>query len=101
MNELTPDLEQVKENAKNKSTWTKGFFLLVFIFILGLGKTLLIAILAFQFVHILLTGKLNNRLITFGGRFCHYLLQVMEYMIFVRDDRPFPFGEWPSRNIES
>ena len=39
----------IKENIKLQSTWMRGLYLLLFLIIWGIAKTLVIAVMIFQF----------------------------------------------------
>jgi hypothetical protein len=48
-----------------------------------------------QFVVILITGRVNEELKTFNLNLLQYLWELFAFIIFVRDDQPFPIGPFP------
>jgi hypothetical protein len=49
-----------------------------------------------QFIHLLLTGRRNRQLVWLGKVLTDYTSAVLRYITFATEDKPFPFGEWPS-----
>jgi hypothetical protein len=50
-----------------------------------------------QFLHVLFTGETNPRLKDLGLSLARYVYQVVEYLTFNTEVRPFPFDEeWPT-----
>ena len=86
----------VKENAKNSDTWLRGLFILVFgvIFYVLYGVIWLLVI--FQFVTKVLTGALNQQLSDFSISLTRFAFQILRYITFQSEVRPFPFSSWPT-----
>jgi len=51
-----------------------------------------------QLILTLLGGELNQELLHFGGGLSRYILQVVDFLLFLTDKPPFPFAPWPDRN---
>ena len=85
----------IKENAKNVDVWIRGLFILVFgvIFYVLYGVIWLLVI--FQFITKVLTGKLNQHLSGFSAGLTRYAFQILSYITFHSEERPFPFSPWP------
>lgn len=83
------------DNLKNSRTWTRGFFILVFVLVWTVAELLLAAVVIFQFFSQLLTGAVNRRLLNLGQNLATLLYQVALFLTFKSDERPYPFGEWP------
>lgn len=56
---------------------------------------LIMALAALQFVVLLATGRLNEELKSFGLGMVQYLWELLAFIAFGRDDKPFPFGPFP------
>jgi hypothetical protein len=89
------EMDDVKENIQDKQSWLKGFFLLVFIVIAEVSKWVAFCLVVFQFIHVLLTRKPNKHLQDFGASLSQYIYQMMQYLTFNSEAKPFPFAEWP------
>lgn len=80
---------------KNSSVWLRGLFMLIFIFFMGVAKFVTLVVVGFQFLVILFTAEKNNNLLTFGKSLSVYDYQVMLYLTYNSEFRPFPMGDWP------
>jgi len=86
----------MREYLTAKGTWVRGFFMLIFFIIVYYLLSLLIATIAlFQFGSLLFTGKLNLFLLTFGRSLSLYSQQVISFLTYNSEQKPFPFTEWP------
>jgi len=48
-----------------------------------------------QFGFMLLTGKLNEQLLVLGQSLSIYLSQILLYLTYSTEEKPFPFQAWP------
>lgn len=87
--------DEFKKHVTAKSTWLHGFFILLFAVIYSLAKILVVAVVVFQFLATLITGKRNERLLEFGQSLSTFMYQILCYLTFNSDEKPYPFGEWP------
>ena len=90
------NMDKLKEKLLVKDKWLRGLFMLFFIVINHLISWLIVLIALFQFVTDLLTGKPNYKLLAFTKNLNSYLLQVVNFLTFNSDKKPFPFTNWPS-----
>lgn len=91
----------LEKNVRSKSTWLR----LVFMIVMGIAWSIAVfitsAVVVVNFFYVLLTGKTNGRLTEFGQSLASYLYQIVRFMTFNTDRRPFPFdAEWPSSKEE-
>jgi hypothetical protein len=50
-----------------------------------------------QFFHVLFTGNTNEQLKTFGHSLAIYSYEIVDYLTFNTETKPFPLGaDWPS-----
>jgi Domain of unknown function (DUF4389) len=92
--EKPSDLEQ---NLRARSTWLRLVFMIVIAICNELARLVGSAIVLLQFLHVLFTGKPNERLKDVGLSLAQYVYQVVEYLTFNTEVRPFPFdAEWPA-----
>ena len=56
---------------------------------------LLLVLATVQFVVLLITGRVNEELKSFNLNLLQYLWEVCAFIIFVRDEQPFPLGPFP------
>ncbi len=53
------------------------------------------AVVLFQFIAKLITGKTNDQLLLFGRSLSLYIYEIWRFLTFNSEDLPFPFAEWP------
>lgn len=88
--------DDLKENITAKETWFRGLFILLFGFLLAVGRVVLWAVVVVQFLFTLISGRANEKLLKFSAGLCRFLYQCFLYVTFNADEKPFPFEEWPS-----
>ena len=95
--EATGSRPRIEENIKSKSTWLRLLFMLVVLLLWSLSRIVTGAVIVLQFFWVLFTGESNQQLRHLGEQLARYTYQIIRYMTFNSDDRPFPFDlEWPS-----
>jgi uncharacterized protein DUF4389 len=85
-----------KENAKNVDVWTRGLFILIYGVIFYFLFFLIWLLVIFQFLMKLITSELNGQLLDFSDSLTKYVSQILLYITFKSEERPFPFSAWPS-----
>jgi len=84
-----------KENLSNRNIWARGLYMLFFAFAYGIAEAITTLIALFQFVYVLLTGKVHRKAQTFAATLGAYILQIVQYETFNSELQPFPFSDWP------
>ena len=87
--------EDLKANLTRRETWMRGLFILLLGGLGFLGQLILLAAVVFQFVSTAITAERNHQVLTFTRALATWLHQVMYYISFNRDERPWPFDAWP------
>lgn len=85
----------VKENATSAAVWMRGMYIIIFGVILYFAFALVWLLVVFQFLTKLFTGELNQQLKRFAAPLSRYVSQILSYITFQSDERPFPFSPWP------
>jgi len=88
--------EDLKENVKNSSVWKRLLFMLLFGVLYSVAEVVLVAVVLFQFLTVLFTGNKNDKLLEFGGEISAYIFQLLRYLTYNSELRPYPFSDWPS-----
>lgn len=86
---------ELKEHLTAKDTWIRGLFILLFAFIMGVAKVVTAAVVVIQFLFTVFSGETNDNLRHFGASLSRYTYQLMLYLTYNSDDKPFPFNPWP------
>lgn len=87
--------DEIKQNIRERKTWLRGLYMLLFLIFYSVAKVIVFAVIAFQFVLTLLTGKTNERLIKLGQSLSTYIYQILTFLTFNSEQHPYPFGAWP------
>ena len=83
------------EFYKNRSVWVRGLFMLLFIFLMGVAKFVMFVVVVMQFLVVLFTAQANENLVLFGKSLSVYQYQIMLFLTYNSEFRPFPVGRWP------
>ncbi|HLU07669.1 MAG TPA: DUF4389 domain-containing protein [Woeseiaceae bacterium] len=93
----TREPSEFEEHIKSKTTWLRLLFMIIFVFLYGLSRFVVLAVVVLQFFWVLFTGETNEKLKTFGQSLATYTYQLIRYLTYNSDSRPFPFDDdWPS-----
>lgn len=90
-----------KDNAKNIDTWLRGLFILIFGVIFYFLYGLIWLLVIFQFVTKVITGGLNSNLEQLSTKMTCYAMQILNYITFQSEERPFPFSPFPSGDAKA
>lgn len=87
----------LKKNLKSRSTWLRLFFMLVVVLLYSVSRLVVSAVVVLQFFWVLFTGETNKRLVNLGQALATYTYQIICYLTFNTEERPFPFdADWPT-----
>ena len=95
-----PGRREFEEHIKSRTTWLRLVFMVVFVFLYGISRFVVGAVVLLQFLWVLFTGETNERLRTLGQSLATYTYQIVRYLTYNTDSRPFPFDDdWPSAGV--
>ncbi len=58
--------DEIKQNLRNRDTWWRALYILLFMVIYGVAEFVIGAVVLFQLYSVLFTGYTNERLLTLG-----------------------------------
>jgi Flp pilus assembly protein TadB len=89
--------DTVKEHVRSGSTWLRLLFMIVVAFLWSVSRIVTGAVVVLQFFWVLFTGSTNENLLKFGESLATYSYQIIRYLTFNTEQRPFPFdADWPT-----
>ena len=95
--EAHENITSVVNNLKSKSIWMRLFFMLVVVLLYSVSRIIVSAVVILQFFWVLLNGEVNNKLQKLGEALATYTYQIIQYLTFNTEERPFPFdADWPN-----
>jgi hypothetical protein len=87
--------EALKSNLTNGQTWMRLVSMILFIVVFNVAELVIAFIVVVQFAIKLFTGEVNAHLAEFGDGLATYFRQMIAFLTFRTEDRPFPFAPWP------
>ncbi|MEX2124003.1 MAG: DUF4389 domain-containing protein [Woeseia sp.] len=95
--DATGQRREFEEHIKSRSTWLRLLFMLILVALYCVSRIVVGAVVVLLFFWVLLTGETNERLKGLGQSLATYTWQIIRYLTFNTESRPFPFDEdWPS-----
>jgi hypothetical protein len=86
----------IGEHLKSPNTWMRLLFMIVMGLLYGISRLVVSAVIVIQFFHVLFTGQKNQPLLGLGQSLATYTYQIVLYLTFASEVRPFPFdADWP------
>ncbi|MDQ6981341.1 MAG: DUF4389 domain-containing protein [Ghiorsea sp.] len=83
--------------VKNKSVWIRLLYMLLFAFLYSAAEFVILAVVVYQFLHVLLTGgDKDERVANLGSQLSVYVYQILQFQTFNTEDKPFPMSDWPA-----
>ena len=83
------------EYYKNRNPWVRGLYMLLFIFLMGVAKFVMFVVVVMQFFVVLCTAQTNDNLAQFGKSLSGYQYQIMLFLTYNSEIKPFPIADWP------
>lgn len=90
--------KELKTKLCSQEKWMRLMFMVLFsiIFFIATWCMFIVgAIAVIQFVFALLVGKPNKQLLSFSDSFSQYVYQIVKFLTYVTEEKPFPFASWP------
>lgn len=88
--------DEIKQNLTEQSTWVRALYMVIFFVIYSVAEVVLGAVVIFQFLSRLLTAKVNTKLLKFGADLSKFAYEILIYLTYNSESKPFPFAEWPT-----
>ena len=82
-------------SIKRSGIWIRLLFTLLYIFLLNIAVTVFIWATVVQWVYSLISGEPSETLRRFGYSLGVAIMGALHYIVFVSDEKPFPFNDWP------
>ena len=89
------DSKELLEQVQNKDKWLRALYMVLFLLVICLMRTLLLAIILLQFILSLILNKPNENLVRFSKSLSFYIYQIYLFLTYNSEEKPYPFGDWP------
>ncbi len=87
--------EAFKSSITSGETWMRLVYMVLFAIVLYLDLSVAAFVAVVQFLFKLFSGQANQQLAEFGEGLAGYFRQMIAFLTFRTDDKPFPFAPWP------
>jgi len=84
---------------EGKTGWMRILFTALFWFIFYISQMLVLVVVVAQSSFVILTGTPNHHLLALGDRLANYVQEILRYVTFNTDQRPFPFADFPQSDL--
>jgi hypothetical protein len=95
---------KTEDNAESRSLmerllstkkWLRFVFMVLFFIIICVLSYLVGILVLLQFIFALVTGSDNEKLRHLGSSFSLYIAQILQFLTYNSEGKPFPFADWP------
>ena len=75
--------------------WKRLIFMIFFAIIFNIVEVIVFLVVIVQFISKVSTGKVFDRLRVFSHELGTYIQQIIEFITYCQDEKPYPFNAWP------
>ena len=90
------DEDLLKRNLTSGPTWLRVLYMLLFGAVFYCVGWFVLGIAIIQLIAKLISGASLSRLDAFGAQLAIYLRELVAFLTFASEEKPFPFAAWPS-----
>ena len=88
-------MEEIETNEREKPGIVRALYILLYLIIGRFISMVLFVIAITQYIYSWLTGEPNEKILQFTEGLSEYAKQLVSYVGFNSDEKPWPFGDWP------
>ena len=90
------DQDEVKRNLLSGEQWLRMLLMIGYLVVAWVVGIVLVVVMVAQTLVVLITAELNLNLQRFGSVAAGYLYQIVMYLVYGTDEKPFPFSPLPA-----
>ncbi|MFC2073332.1 DUF4389 domain-containing protein [Campylobacterota bacterium] len=88
-------MAEIETNEQKKSGLSRALYILLYLVIGRFISMVLFVIAITQYIYIWLTDEPNDKILHFTEDLAEYTKQLVSYVGFNTDEKPWPVGDWP------
>ena len=92
---MSEKLDNIIDNLKQSSVWVRIILMVAFAVVLYPVFLVLLVLMIAQMLFVIITGESNANLRSLGVVLSAYVFQIVQFMSYVTDTKPFPFSDFP------
>ena len=89
-------MREFLSHIRSAQLWIRLAYMLGFLLLLSFVRIIILLVIGGQFLTLLLTGSDNKNLRNFGQSLASWIFQIMQFLTFNSNSKPFPFDDWPN-----
>ena len=89
-------MREFLSHIRSAQLWVRLAYMLGFLLLLSFVRIIILLVIGGQFLTLLLTGSDNKNLRNFGQSLASWIFQMMQFLTFNSNSKPFPFDDWPN-----
>jgi hypothetical protein len=88
-------MEEIETNEREKPGIARALYILLYLIIGRFISVILFVVAITQYIYTWLAGEPNEKILEFTDGLSEYAKQLVSYVGFNSDEKPWPFGDWP------
>jgi len=88
--------DELQKNLTSGERWLRLVYMIMFALIIQVAGTVMWLLVILQFVFSIIKGNDHEQLRAFGGTLSTYIYQILRFLSYKSDEKPFPFDDWPN-----
>ena len=93
---MSEKLDEIVDNLRKPNSWIRLVFMIAFaVFLYLIIAPVILVIMIAQVLFTLLTGSQNTNLKDFSNALAEYIYQILNFLLYGIEDKPFPFTDFP------
>lgn len=97
--ENSMDQSNIKSNLKDINQWTRIVYMILFSVFFNVASFVIGAIVLVQALFAIVTGGQNDNVQKLGTGLAQYISEILSYLTYTTEEKPFPFKSWPEVNL--
>ena len=94
---MAEKLDTIIGNLKQGSAWVRVILMIAFAVVLYvIIPAIVLVLMLTQTLFVFITGDSNDNLRVLGTALSKYIFEVLQFLSYASDNRPFPFSAFPS-----
>jgi len=94
---MAEKLDNIIGNLKQGSAWVRVILMIAFAVVLYvIIPAIVLVLMLTQTLFVFITGDSNDNLRVLGKALSKYIFEVLQFLSYASDNRPFPFSAFPS-----
>lgn len=94
---MAEKLDNIIRNLKQGSAWVRVILMIAFAVVLYvIIPAIVLVLMLTQTLFVFITGDSNDNLRVLGTALSKYIFEVLQFLSYASDNRPFPFSAFPS-----